>query len=73
MGLINNYIHHGKNQPHQLLEDGYNFVNAFVQEKYDTGSIPRCPLQSHALLCIGNYLFLIGIVSIHDKDLICIF
>ena len=32
--LIQNYVHHGENQPRQEVEDGYIFVNVFV-EKYD--------------------------------------
>ena len=31
-GLINNYIHHGKNQPRQEVEDGYIFANIFVKK-----------------------------------------
>ena len=38
-----------------------------------TGSSPRCPLQSHALVCIKKHLFLAGIGPIHDKELVFIF
>ena len=34
-----------------------------------TGSIPRRPLQSHYLVCIENYLFIIEIEPIYDKYL----
>ena len=37
------------------------------------GSSPRFLLQYYSLVCIENYLFIVGIVSIHYKYLICIF
>ena len=38
-----------------------------------TGSRPRCPLRSHYLVCIKNYLFYVGIGPICDTELIYIF
>ena len=38
-----------------------------------TGSIPIFLLQSHKLVYIKNYLFIIGIGPICDKELICTF
>ena len=29
--LIKNYVHHGKNQPYQEVEDGYISVDVFVK------------------------------------------
>ena len=39
----------------------------------NTGSILICPLRSHALVCTKNYLFIVGIWPICDKELIFIF
>ena len=33
------------------------------------GSSPRCPLQSHYLVCIENNLFIVGIGPIINKEL----
>ena len=40
---------------------------------YMTGYIPRFLLQSHALVYIKNYLFFIGIETIHNKEFTFIF
>ena len=34
-----------------------------------TGSSPRCPLQSHSLVCIENHKFIVGIGQILNKKL----
>ena len=34
-----------------------------------TGSRQRCPLQSHSLVCIENYLIIVGIEPILNKEL----
>ena len=34
-----------------------------------TGSIPRCPLQYHSLVCVENNLFIVGIGPILNKEL----
>ena len=39
----------------------------------NTGSIPRYPLWSHTLLCIENYLCIVLIIPIRNKELIFIF
>ena len=36
---------------------------------YRTGSIPRCPLRYHSLVCIENSLFIVGIGPILSKAL----
>ena len=38
-----------------------------------TRSISRCPLWSHSLVCIQNYLFYVGIGPILAIELICFF
>ena len=37
------------------------------------GSSPKFPIQSHALVCIKNYLFIVVIGPICDKELVFIF
>ena len=37
------------------------------------GYSPRFPIWYHSLVCIKNYLFVVGIGPICDKDLVCIF
>ena len=34
-----------------------------------TGSSPRVPLQSHSLVCIENYLFIVVMGPILSKDI----
>ena len=31
------------------------------------GSSPKISLQSHSLVCLKNYLFIVGIGPVHDK------
>ena len=38
-----------------------------------TCSSPRRPLYSHSLVCSEDYLFIVGIGPIRDKNLTCIF
>ena len=39
----------------------------------ETEYTQRCPLGSHYLVCIKNYLFNVGIGPIRDKEIIFIF
>ena len=45
------------------------FILSSVVIVYLICSIPRHPLRSHSLLCSENYLYIAGIVPIHDKEL----
>ena len=44
-----------------------------MMHTYTTCSSPRCPLRSHSLVFIKNHLFILGIGTILNKELGCIF
>ena len=44
-----------------------------MADMFKTCSSRRCPLRSHSLVCIGNHLFIVGIVPILNKELEFIF
>ena len=77
-------IHSGKKQTatnitiHKITESiEYNKILDFTDDKgvihLLKGSIPIFHPQYYSLICIKNYLFIVGIGPIHNKDLICIF
>ena len=49
------------------------FFTMYKAIRHMTGSIPRCPLQSHYLVHRENNSYFVGIGPICDIDLICIF
>ena len=51
----------------------YTTTRRSARSCLSTGSIPRCPLQSHYLVCIKNRLFIVGIGPILNKELEFIF
>ena len=56
--------------PYEGTQDNIDTPNI----KYHmTGSIPRCPLLSHSLVCTENHLFIVKIGPILNKDLEFIF
>ena len=44
-------------------------IESKLQVKLMSWLIQRSHLRSHALVCIGNHLFIVGIVPIMDKEL----
>ena len=56
-----------------ILEEQYHVHGQTWENEVQTGSIPRCPLRYHSLVCFKNNLFIVGIGPIIKKELGFIF
>ena len=63
-------VDYQNNCRHAPIFLGRTWANKFWPDRnFPTGSSPRCPLQSHSLICIKNHLFIVGIGPILNKIL----